>query len=215
MRMRLNRAHYPVVVLGYGRRAGLWLQGCGIGCAGCVARDTWDPDPATEVEVAAVVDWCRSLPGDVDGVTISGGEPFDQPDALHELLLGLHRWRAATGRTVDLLCYSGRSLAVLRARFGRLLALLDVIVPGPYVAAQAPGGRWRGSANQDLVPLTALGNERYDDEVDRPAGPTRMQIGTDGDRIYHIGIPAPGDLAALEAAMARRGLAYREASWRS
>jgi anaerobic ribonucleoside-triphosphate reductase activating protein len=213
MRIRLNRAHYPVVVLGPGRRAGLWLQGCGIGCAGCVARDTWADDPATEVDVDAVVDWCRALPGPVDGVTISGGEPFDQPAALHELLVRLHDWRG--DRPIDLLCYSGRSLAVLRTRFAPQLALLDAVIPGRYLADRAPGGKWRGSANQELVPLTPLGHRRYDAEVDSPAGPTRMQVGTDGERIYHIGVPAPGDLAALEAAMARRGLAYREASWRS
>jgi anaerobic ribonucleoside-triphosphate reductase activating protein len=215
MKIRLNRAHYPVVVLGYGRRAGLWLQGCGIGCAGCVSRDTWAADPATEVAVAAVVAWCASLPADVDGITISGGEPFDQPEALRELLLALHEWRAGTGRTIDLLCYSGRSLAVLRARFAPHLDLLDAVIPGPFIAAQAPGGRWRGSANQELVALSALGHERYDAAVHSPAGPTRMQLGTDGERVYHIGIPAPGDLEALEAAMARRGLAYGEVSWRS
>jgi anaerobic ribonucleoside-triphosphate reductase activating protein len=211
--IQLNRAHYPVVVLGPGRRAGLWLQGCGIGCAGCVSRDTWAAEPATEVEVEAVIDWLRRLPAEPDGVTISGGEPFDQPDALLELLGALHEWRGS--RAIDLLCYSGRSLAVLEARFAAQLELLDAVIPGPFIAARAPGLKWRGSANQDLVPLSALGHERYDAEVDSPAGPTRMQVGTDGDRIYHIGVPAPGDLAALEAALARRGLAYGEASWRS
>ncbi|WP_034215799.1 4Fe-4S cluster-binding domain-containing protein [Actinoplanes subtropicus] len=215
MRIRINRVHYPVVVLGYGRRAGLWVQGCGIGCAGCVSRDTWAADPATEVEVAAVADWLAGLPDDVDGVTISGGEPFDQPAALLALLGALHAWRATRDRPIDLLAYSGRSMAALRARFGEQLARLDAVIPGPFVAAEAPGNKWRGSANQELIPLTPLGHERYDAEVDRPAGQTRMQLGSDGDRIYHIGVPAPGDLAALEAAMARRGLGYAEASWRS
>ncbi|MCU7730051.1 radical SAM protein [Actinoplanes sp. KI2] len=215
MRIRINRVHYPVVVLGYGRRAGLWVQGCGIGCEGCVSRDTWDADPATEVEVAAVIDWCASLPGDVDGVTISGGEPFDQPEALMALLDGLHAWRADRDRPIDLLAYSGRSMAALRARFGDHLARLDAVIPGPFVAAQAPGNRWRGSANQELIPLTPLGHQRYDDDIDRPPGRTRIQLGTDGDRVYQIGIPSPGDLAAMEAALARRGLGYEEASWRS
>ena len=210
MKIRLNRAHYPVTVLGYGRRAGLWVQGCGIGCDGCVARDTWAPDPSTYVDIDAIVQW---LPDEVDGVTISGGEPFDQPEALRALLAALHLWRG--DRAIDLLCYSGRSPAVLRARFAPILALLDAVIPGPYVASQAPGLAWRGSANQELIPLTALGHTRYDGDVDRPAGRTRMQLSTDGSRIYQIGIPAPGELAALEEAMARRGLAYEEVSWRS
>jgi anaerobic ribonucleoside-triphosphate reductase activating protein len=215
MRIRVNRVHYPVVVLGYGRRAGLWLQGCGIGCAGCVSQDTWAADPDAEVEVGTVVDWVTGLPDDVDGITISGGEPFDQPEALLELLNGLQAWRSAQGRPIDFLAYSGRSTTALRARFAAQLARLDAVIPGPYVAAQAPGRRWRGSANQELIPLSALGHERYDPEIDRPAGTTRLQLGSDGERIYHIGVPAPGDLAAVEAALARRGLAYEEASWRS
>jgi anaerobic ribonucleoside-triphosphate reductase activating protein len=215
MRIRINRVHYPVVVLGYGRRAGIWTQGCGIGCEGCVSRDTWDPDPATEVGVSDVLDWCAALPDDVDGVTISGGEPFDQPEAFLALLDALHTWRAGRSRPIDLLAYSGRSPAVLRARFAEHLARLDAVIPGRFVAAQAPGNRWRGSANQELIPLTPLGHERYDAEVERPAGRTHLQLGTDGDRVYHIGVPAPGDLAALEAALARRGLTYEEASWRS
>lgn len=217
MKIQLNRAHYPVTVLGPGRRIGLWVQGCGIGCDGCAARDTWAPDPRTEIEVADVVRWCAGVAARdaVDGVTVSGGEPFDQPEALFALLTGLLEWRAGLARPVDLLCYSGRGLAALRGQFPQILALLDAVVPGPFLADQAPGKRWRGSANQDLVPLTDLGHERYDAEIDRPAGPTRMQVSVVGDTVYHIGIPGPGDLAALEAALARRGVTYEAASWRS
>jgi anaerobic ribonucleoside-triphosphate reductase activating protein len=216
VKVRLNRAHYPVTVLGPGRRVGLWLQGCGIGCDGCLARDTWAPDPDSEIDIDAVVRWCAGLPEDgVDGVTISGGEPFDQPEALEELLVRLDAWRRGRSRPIDLLCYSGRSLAALRSQFAQILARLDAVVPGPFVAAEAPGLRWRGSANQLLVPLTPLGHERYDDEIDRPADGTRFQVQVVGSTVYQIGIPQPGDLAALEAEMARRGVAYEAASWRS
>jgi anaerobic ribonucleoside-triphosphate reductase activating protein len=214
MNIELNRAHFPVTVLGPGRRIGLWVQGCGIGCAGCVALDTWEPDPGRAVAIGDVVAWCASLP-DPDGVTISGGEPFDQPEALEELLIQLEAWRAGTGREIDLLCYSGRGLTVLRHRFPHLLARLDAVIPGPYREAEAPGGRWRGSANQELVPLTPLGGRRYAGHVDRPAGPNRLQATVSGDTVYHIGVPLPGDLDNLEAALARRGLRYTEASWRS
>jgi anaerobic ribonucleoside-triphosphate reductase activating protein len=210
VKIRLSRAHHPVTVLGPGRRIGLWTQGCGIGCEGCVARDTWTPDPASEVDLDDILAWCAGLP-DVDGVTISGGEPFDQPEALDELLARLHEWRR--GRPIDFLCYSGRSLAALRARFPHILARLDAVIPGPFIADLAPGLRWRGSANQLLVPLTDLGHERYDAEIDRPATASRFQVEVDGDTVYQIGVPRPGDMAALEAAMARRGIRFREASW--
>jgi anaerobic ribonucleoside-triphosphate reductase activating protein len=213
VRIQLSRAHYPVTVLGPGRRIGLWTQGCGIGCAGCVARDTWDPDPATELDVEDVVRWCAEVEGPVDGITLSGGEPFDQPEAVDELLRRLDDWRG--DRAIDFLCYSGRAMAVLRARFGHILARLDAVIPAPFRADLAPGLRWRGSANQELVPLSPLGHERYDAEVDRPAGKTRLQVSMRGDTVYHIGVPQPGDLEALERALATRGVTYTEASWRS
>ena len=212
MKIRLSRAHHPVTVLGPGKRIGLWTQGCGIGCDGCLARDTWAPDPATEVDLDDVLAWCAGIT-DVDGVTISGGEPFDQPEALDALLVKLDRWRRAHVRPIDFLCYSGRSLPALRARYGHILARLDAVIPGPFIADQAPGLRWRGSANQLLVPLSPLGHERYDAEIDRPSEKSRFQVEVDGDTVYQIGVPRPGDLAALEKAMARRGIGYREASW--
>lgn len=216
MKVQLNRAHFPVTVLGHGRRIGLWFQGCSVGCPGCIALDTWEPDPLKAISVGDVVDWCSGLPADgVDGVTISGGEPFDQPQALLELLSRLHDWRAGLDREIDLLCYSGRALAVLQARHQAILDLLDVVIPGAFVAARSPGAVWRGSANQSLVPLTELGHRRYEADIGRPAERTRLQVTVDGGTVRYIGVPKPGDFAALEAALARRGLSHEEASWRS
>ena len=41
MALVVNRVHFPVTALGPGRRLGVWVQGCSIGCAGCLAHDTW------------------------------------------------------------------------------------------------------------------------------------------------------------------------------
>src|SRR5262245_52975450 len=113
MNVRLSRVHFPVTVLGYGARIGVWFQGCRIHCEGCVSRDTWDPDGGMEADVDALLAWCRDHVGDrADGVTITGGEPFDQPEALGVLLDGLARWRASTGRSLDVLCYSGYPMRV-------------------------------------------------------------------------------------------------------
>jgi anaerobic ribonucleoside-triphosphate reductase activating protein len=215
VRVELSRAHYPVTVLGYGRRIGLWFQGCSIGCAGCVAHDTWAPDSSSAIGVDALVDWCaRVAAADaVDGVTISGGEPFDQPAALAELVGALRPWADAGGR--DLLCYSGRSLRALRAEFPGILGQLDVLIPGPFQADRAPGGVLRGSANQELVPITELGHRRYGDQVDRPADRPRLQVAMDEGLIWYIGVPRPGDLDALEASLARRGVVQKAVSWRS
>ena len=49
MKIAINKAHFPVTVLGPGRRIGIWLQGCSIHCKGCVSQDTWAADPGRTV----------------------------------------------------------------------------------------------------------------------------------------------------------------------
>src|SRR5688572_8819093 len=72
--LQLNKAHWPVTVLGPGRRIGLWVQGCTIGCRGCVSQDTWPSDATKSVAIRDLIAWCRRVSaGAPDGVTISGG----------------------------------------------------------------------------------------------------------------------------------------------
>lgn len=216
LRIAINKAHFPVTVLGPGRRIGIWLQGCSIRCPDCVSQDTWARDPEREMDVAALLAWCRRVAGGgFDGVTISGGEPFDQPKALAALLQGLHRWRRSLPVPFDILCYSGYPLATLRRKHAAILALLDAVIPEPYVDGLPLAHVWRGSANQPLLPLSALGEERYAPHIEAPAQDgKRMQVAADGDRLWFIGIPGRGDMAALETLCRSRGLNMNEVSWR-
>ena len=216
MQLRVNRIHFPVTVLGPGRRAGIWVQGCGIGCTGCLSRDTWDPDRVSPVPVSQVVETCRRLSGDeLDGVTISGGEPFDQPDGLRCLLDGLREWRAASESPFDILCYSGRPLRHLRQHHPDILDRLDALVPEPYVHSRPQRHPWRGSDNQPLEILSALGQSRYGLGIDGNAGHTpRVQLDVGHGRLWVIGLPRPADLDAVRAALESRGVLLEQASWR-
>jgi anaerobic ribonucleoside-triphosphate reductase activating protein len=215
MMLELNKMHYPVTALGPGRRVGLWTQGCGLACAGCISRDTWAPDPARAVDVGRLADWITSIPADeIDGVTISGGEPFDQPDALAALLLALRCASAARGHQLDLLCYSGYGLGRLRRLHGHVLELLDGVITGPFVAARPTRLVWRGSANQELVPLTDLGRERYGPYIDAAPERPPIQVAVD-DSIWYVGVPRAGDIERLDAAVAAAGVRQVEASWRA
>ena len=90
MKIAVNKAHFPVTVLGPGRRIGIWVQGCKIHCKGCVSQDTWEADPGRETTVARLLAWCRkTTEGAFDGVTISGGEPFDRQGL--QSMLSRHR----------------------------------------------------------------------------------------------------------------------------
>lgn len=215
--IELNKAHFPVTVLGPGRRIGLWVQGCSIGCKGCVSMDTWPKDASRAVPIAELLAWCKKVTADgLDGITISGGEPFDQGPALQQLLTALRTWRTQSAVAFDILCYSGYPLKILQQRHPQLLALLDAVIPEPYVDSQPPTSVWRGSANQSLVPLSPLGYERYAPFVAAPLtdADKRMQVAVEGGKVWMIGIPARGDMDKVEALCASRGLSLESVSWR-
>jgi anaerobic ribonucleoside-triphosphate reductase activating protein len=215
--LQLNKAHWPVTVLGPGRRIGIWVQGCSIHCPGCVSQDTWPRDQSKAIPVRDLLTWCRKVSsGALDGVTISGGEPFEQPKALRVLLDGLIAWRRDAALDFDILCYSGLPQRRLEKEHAALLARLDAIIPEPYVNDLPQGNVWRGSRNQPLVPLSARGKTRYAAHVEEAADAhgKRMQAAVDGKRVWMIGIPGRGDMAAVEALCAARGLALTDVSWR-
>ena len=217
MKIRINKAHYPVTVLGPGRRIGVWLQGCSIHCRGCVSQDTWAPDPGREMTVARLMRWCREVAtSGLDGITISGGEPFDQPLALRHLLDALHAWRTETSDDFDILCYSGYPLTILQKRHSQLLERLDALIPEPFVETLPRTQLWRGSSNQTLVPLSARGKKRYAAYIDALADSAgkRIQAQVDGDQIWYIGIPERGDMPVVEAQCRERGVAFSSVSWR-
>ena len=211
----VNKLHAPVTVLGPGRRLGIWLQGCRIHCKGCVSQDTWEFDTTRRMPVADLLAWCadtvKRAAAPITGVTISGGEPFDQPDGLLALLRGLRRQAVTAG--LDLLCYSGYPFATLQAKHALLLAQLDALIPEPYVDALPITLRWRGSSNQTLELLSERGRERYLSSLDTPAGKD-MQVAINDRQIWFIGIPERGDMPALEELCRQRGIAFSNVSWR-
>lgn len=214
MKMRLSRLHYPVTTLGPGRRAGIWFQGCTIRCPGCMSVDTWPRRPDRSVPVESVLEWLTGLTAQgVDGVTISGGEPTEQPEALVELIAGIDRWRTGQARepAPDILVYSGRAPEWMAHPDAAMLHGADAVVMGPYLAEMAGSAPLRGSDNQVIVPLTELGRQRYAPDRLPPRG--RLQ-GVAGDGLWLVGIPLPGQLQEIESRLNERGLHLARRSWR-
>ena len=145
-----------------------------------------------------------------------GGEPFDQPAALSALLDAIHFWRQESGLELDILCYSGYPLASLQKKHSKILTKIDALIPEPYIDAQPPELAWRGSANQPLVLQTALAQKKYANWQNLPLTQQekRIQTMTDGKHIWYIGIPARGDMQALESLAESRGVRFEQVSWR-
>jgi anaerobic ribonucleoside-triphosphate reductase activating protein len=204
----VSRLHFPVTTLGPGRRAAIWLQGCSIHCPGCVSRDTWAPAAAL-TEVAAVADWIEDQADDgLTGITVSGGEPLDQPEQLGALLTDLRRRPRTADK--DVLLYTGYAYGAVARRHQAVLSLVDAVISGPYLESRPSRHRWMGSGNQVLTLLTGRARERFTD----PAGSRQVQVSADGGKIWMIGIPDRGDLELLQALLENRGVSLGDVSWR-
>jgi anaerobic ribonucleoside-triphosphate reductase activating protein len=156
---------------GPGTRFVIWMQGCSLGCAGCFNPGTHAPVGGTLVDVRALLDEVAATRG-IDGLTLSGGEPLQQAPAALELLLGARRLGLST------LAFSGYSIDEIRAQAlgPAVLAHLDVLVDGRYVAGERVGSGLRGSANQQIH---VLGRRHTRAEVE--ATPTaEIRIARDG-----------------------------------
>ena len=148
--LRVARIYHGSVVEGPGRRSVIQVQGCPIRCPGCYVPETHDPAGGAALPVRVVADAALDPAGPRDGVTVLGGEPFAQAQALAALL------GALKARGVHTVVYSGYTLEVLRRRnepaVHESLALVDLLIDGPFVAALSEGaGEWRGSRNQRLI----------------------------------------------------------------
>ncbi len=140
-------------VNGPGVRAVIWLQGCDKRCPGCFNPDAQPLEPRRLMTPEQLFEWVRALEG-VEGVTISGGEPFLQARPLGESLRLL---RQQTDLSV--IIYTGYRLEEAEQVEGgrEVLALTDVLIDGPYDQTQPASDGIRGSVNQRLHLLS----ERY------------------------------------------------------
>jgi anaerobic ribonucleoside-triphosphate reductase activating protein len=131
---------------GPGSRFVVWVQGCTLGCPGCFNPGT---HAAGGREIA--IDELAAQMAGADGLTVSGGEPLQQAEGVAVLL------DAARTLGMSTLAFSGYALDEIRALPGgpQVLARLDVLVDGRYVAGERLASGLRGSANQRIHLLTS------------------------------------------------------------
>lgn len=199
--LQLSRVHFPVTTLGPGQRLGIWFQGCSIRCSGCISADTWGPG-RTVVDVASLLEQVAPWLDQADGITISGGEPFDQFDALLQMLVGLRQRTAA-----DILVYSGHPLEKLQPMLDQARDLIDAVISDPYIEQADQSLALRGSDNQRLTLLTALGRSRLA-SLERASTPADKALDLMFDAtgaVWMAGIPRRGDLLRLRELLRAQG----------
>jgi len=193
--LAVSRLHFPVSSLGPGQRLGLWVQGCSRGCPGCLAPETW-PQSAESIEIEDLLQSLISWLPACQGLTVSGGEPFEQAEGLAEFLAA---FRAICD--VDILVYTGFEINEIEKPLSLMKNHIDALICGPFEAERPATLALRGSDNQSLHLLTERGRQRFA-AYDRPwpEEERRLDLMTDErGGVWLAGIPRPGDLEKIRA----------------
>lgn len=185
--LRLHSLAWPVQSLGPGRRLALWVGGCPLRCHGCLTPELQPADAGHRVRPERLSAYVAALPLPLDGLTISGGEPFAQAPVLAGWLQALRPLRPHW----DVLIYSGYPWRTLQRTPAAqdLLACTDLLGAGPYRSALPSRQPGLGSGNQRWIALTARGQTLLDRWHDQPAPAAEYGLATQRtDR--RLGVPS-------------------------
>ncbi|GIP51303.1 4Fe-4S single cluster domain-containing protein [Paenibacillus vini] len=180
----INRCSF---VNGPGARAVVWVQGCSLGCPGCFNPGTHRAEhpSASIADPAAMGEELGRLP--VDGLTLSGGEPLEQPEAVSELIRAFRRWNSGT-----VLIFSGfspkRIFASAAARSTLLLA--DAVLAGPYKEEAGSSEIW---SSKQLILVT----DRIEPNTLTPERRLEVSLHTDSS-VRLSGYPDPAQRRDLQ-----------------
>ena len=166
--------------LGPGKRFAIWVQGCNKRCNGCIAPDAWDVNGGYEKDVAELAAEVISTPG-IEGITISGGEPFLQQKALCDLIKLVQ-----AQRDLSVIVYTGMLYEDVAET--ELASLCDIIIDGEYVDDLNDNKSLRGSSNQRVIAIS----ERYSDVIGSLCSQNgrKVEMIVSGNSLHLIGIPS-------------------------
>ena len=132
------------MIYGPGKRWVLWTQGCILACKGCWNTQTWSKRGGDEKSISQLIESITSQE-DIEGITILGGEPFQQLDGIAELIKSVKQ----LGLTVML--YTGYEKAEFNDLMWQCFNSSDLVIAGRYRNDFRDVGLiWRGSTNQIL-----------------------------------------------------------------
>lgn len=148
----------------------------------------------------------------VTGITISGGEPMMQAQPLARMVK-----EARKQRDLNVICYTGFNLKTLRSGFPsnatELLAVVDLLIDGPYVDSKNTGYGIRGSTNQTLHFLTKALTDHAEELV---SGRRLPEIHLSRGKSIMVGIPPKAardhTVAALRELMPKIKIRYEMAA---
>ncbi len=174
-------------LLGPYKRSVIWVYGCCFDCEGCIAHN-FRYGSYCEEPPAETAQWFLSC--GTEHLTVSGGEPFLQAEALAEVITLIKEKKDIgviiySGFTHEELLEKSRSEPQVKA----LLSLCDILIDGRYIKELDDGIPYRGSSNQRIIQLTG----RYKDQAEeyyRNTPGRRIEIALNNDKTMMIGVPS-------------------------
>jgi anaerobic ribonucleoside-triphosphate reductase activating protein len=137
-------------VNGPGDRFVIWTQGCRKMCKNCYNPETWSHYRNNLVDIDFLVEEIKN--SNSTGVTISGGDPFEQPEELFYLLREIKQLDLSDGVIV----FSGYTIDEIRGvrELEKCLDYIDVLIDGLYIEEKRITNGLAGSSNQEFHFLT-------------------------------------------------------------
>lgn len=135
------------IVDGPGFRFAVFTQGCPHNCEGCHNPQTHDPKGGYDIDTDAVLAQIKANPL-LDGITLTGGEPFMQATELLPLA------KAVKEQGLSVLAYSGFTFEELLVKPDcvALLSYCDILIDGRFeLKGRSLELRFRGSVNQRIL----------------------------------------------------------------
>ena len=145
---------------GVGIRTALYVSGCTIHCKGCHNKETWNfkyGKKFTEETLKYLLD---SVDNEyTTGLSILGGEPFDNQDSILDIIL---KFRERFGNTKDIWIWSGyrhEDLLENGKKFKKdvtdiILNNIDYLVDGEFIEEKRNTTlKYRGSENQNIIKM--------------------------------------------------------------
>ena len=148
--------YHNSVVDGPGRRSVIRVAGCSLRCPGCYVPETHKRENGSLVPISSIIKEIVVNRSKHDGVTILGGEPFDQAAAVAELVSRLNKLG------VHITVYTGNTIDTLIGRKDKnvdyILTHIDLLIDGPFSRQlKEEAGEYKGSRNQRVISLRRNG----------------------------------------------------------
>jgi len=151
LKLRVNDFISDSIVDGFGLRFVVFTQGCELRCPGCHNPGTHSLDAGKLIELEDIRKKWKRNPL-LHSITISGREPFLQPEPVLALIKMAHK------DGLDVNIYSGNTYETLIKKecpyIKQILEEADILIDGPYIQQlKNLNLLWRGSSNQRVIDL--------------------------------------------------------------